>query len=100
MKVDWHESAREEFADIHIRLPLTRQRLVAETVGRVERTLAATPFDVGEGRGEDHRVRTVPPLMVWYRVSDESVVITNVTKSQPGTDDGDDWYSVSEQPEE
>ena len=100
MTLTWRYFAREEFANIYARLSVTRQRLVAATMERVEKTLASTPLDVGEGRGDDDRVWTVPPMMVWYRVTGELVVINSVTPSQPGAPDGDDFDSVSDQPAE
>jgi len=84
----WWESAREDFADIYVKLSVTRQRVLAATVERVEATLATTPLDVGEDRGWEgpgrmKRFWYVPPLGIWYVVSAAGVEITSVGERNP-----------------
>ena len=69
MTVTWWDSARDELADIYVTLSVTRQRVLAATVARIEE-------DRGwDGPGRQVRWWRVPPLGVWYVVSADGVEI-------------------------
>ena len=85
MKPFWTENALDQFADIYARLSVTRQRVLAATIDRVNRELTARPLDVGEGREFPDRVWIVPPVTIWYKVTavdgTVEVVVGGVTEA-------------------
>ena len=84
MNVTRTNRAYDMLADVYVPLTLTEQRVLTATIPRIDITLAADPFAVGEGRDGDLRVWAVPPLLVWYGVFAGEVVVTKITRSQPG----------------
>ena len=77
-KIGWRTTALEKLAAIWSGAP-DRQR-ITDAANEIDELLRRSPLDVGESREEGVRILTVPPLSIYYTVSETNnrVVVLSV----------------------
>ena len=83
IRVEWVESARDEWADIYVAATREGREALAIEMGQILRALERDPLDVGEAKAPFLRVVIGGPLVVWFKVSPEATVarIVRVTRT-------------------
>lgn len=64
--VGWTATAENGLAEVW--LNASDRNAVNKAADRIERALAISPLDLGEGRERNDRIHFDPPLSVYYRV--------------------------------
>jgi hypothetical protein len=82
MIVEWTESALDLLADLFVAVDLSEQRELEKIVVRINATLAADPWELGESRSGGWRVWFVDPLMVIFHATsaDGRVIVLHVAR--------------------
>lgn len=73
--VDWDEKAYDELADIWVSASPDERDVLGKIVEGLNRELEADPLDVGESRQRNVRVVVRLPLTIWFRVSDDALLV-------------------------
>jgi hypothetical protein len=74
--------AQEQLADIWLRA--TDREAVTRASHRIETGLARNPEDMGESRGDSHRICFVPPLSVLFEIREPDRVVEIVSFRETG----------------
>jgi hypothetical protein len=81
--VVWRQSVLDALADLYVILSLEEQDRMAAGVKTFNARVAREPFDVGEGREDDHdRIAFMPLLIIGFQVDPAARVVrvTGVTR--------------------